>query len=185
MSECNLCGSERVCALSEVQEIRYKSYRLEVELAYSVCEACGREFVTTEQIRKNDHAILAAKRHADGLMSPKEIRRAREVLGLTQHKAAELFGGGRNAFSKYERGEVAQSGAMDRLIRLCLARPELLLNLAEGYLDQRVIHTKKEAIAVQDWQYSEDPVNDAVYHSANTPLRSLTVVPEQDVAYGS
>ncbi|WP_100639367.1 type II toxin-antitoxin system MqsA family antitoxin [Marinobacter salexigens] len=111
MNGCKLCGSERVGALSDAQQIRYKSFRLEVDLAYSVCKACGREFVATEQIRKNDQAILAAKRHADGLLSPKEIRRAREVLGLTQHKAAELFGGGRNAFSKYERGEIAQSGA--------------------------------------------------------------------------
>jgi len=72
---------------------------------------------------------VAAKRRADGLLSPEEIRHAREALGLTQHKAAEVFGGGRNAFSKYERGEVAQSVAMDRLIRLCLAHPKMLSEL--------------------------------------------------------
>ena len=129
MRNCKLCGSECVKALSEVQQIRYKSGELDVELAYSVCEGCGREFVATEQIRRNDEVILAAKRRADGLLSPEDIRHAREALGLTQHKAAEVFGGGRNAFSKYERGEVAQSVAMDRLIRLCLAHPKMLSEL--------------------------------------------------------
>jgi len=39
-------------------------------------------------------------------------------LGLTQHAASSIFGGGLNAFSKYERGEVIQSKAMDKLIRV-------------------------------------------------------------------
>lgn len=59
----------------------------------------------------------------------KTHRRARRTLGLSQEEAARLFGGGRNAFSKYERGEVAQSVAMDRLIRLCLSHPELVKEL--------------------------------------------------------
>lgn len=92
MSNCKVCGSERVKSLSEAQQIRYKSCQLEVELAYSVCEGCGREFVATGQIRKNDQAILAAKRHAGGLLSPEEVHQMREALGLTQYKAAELFG---------------------------------------------------------------------------------------------
>ncbi|WP_354470402.1 type II toxin-antitoxin system MqsA family antitoxin [Marinobacterium sp. MBR-109] len=38
-----------------------------------------------------------------------------------------MLGGGRNAFSKYERGEVAQSVAMDRIIRVCQTHPSLLV----------------------------------------------------------
>ena len=39
-------------------------------------------------------------------------------MKLTQEEAAKVFGGGVNAFSKYERGEVTQSAAMDKLIRV-------------------------------------------------------------------
>ena len=39
----------------------------------------------------------------------KEIRRIRRKLGLSQIAAARLTGGGHNAFSRYERGEVAVS----------------------------------------------------------------------------
>src|SRR5690606_39913720 len=59
-------------------------------------------------------------------------RDARETLRLTQGQAAELFGGGANAFSKCERGDVIQSVAMDRLIRLSLAFP-FALDLLRGF----------------------------------------------------
>jgi len=41
-----------------------------------------------------------------------------------------IFGGGANAFSKYERGEVIQSVPMDRLLRLVARYPVLLVELA-------------------------------------------------------
>jgi HTH-type transcriptional regulator/antitoxin MqsA len=44
-------------------------------------------------------------------------------LGLTQETASKIFGGGENAFSKYESGKVAQSAAMDRLLRLAYEFP--------------------------------------------------------------
>ncbi len=47
-----------------------------------------------------DKLILEAR--AEGQA---EIRLIRKKLGLSQAKAAELTGGGHNAFSRYERGE--------------------------------------------------------------------------------
>lgn len=185
MAMCNVCGSANVKAFCEVETIRYKSQPLTVEMAYSVCQGCGREFVGTEQIRENDKAVLAAKRVADGLLAPSEVRHGREWLSLTQEKAAEIFGGGRNAFSKYERGEVSQSLSMDRLIRICLAHPELVGELKDHHTGDRVISKRAEMISVQDWQHDYIPVNDAFYHAGNAQVRSFTVVPERDVAYGS
>jgi HTH-type transcriptional regulator/antitoxin MqsA len=79
-----------------------------------------------EQIRRNERRIRAGKQRADGLLSGTQIREAREQLGLSQQEAATLFGGGTNGFSKYERGETAQSVAMDRLLRLVMADPSKL-----------------------------------------------------------
>lgn len=127
---CAVCGSDDVCEYSTLESVRYKGSVLAVPMAWSECRGCEREFVAAEQIRANDTAVVAAKRESDGLLTPSAVRQARKVLDLSQEAAARLFGGGRNAFSKYERGEVAQSIAMDRLIRLCLNHPELLEELS-------------------------------------------------------
>ena len=37
---------------------------------------------------------------------------------VLQKQITSVFGGGLNAFSKYERGEIIQSEAMDKLIRV-------------------------------------------------------------------
>lgn len=45
------------------------------------------------------------------------------MLKLSQDDAAEIFGGGPKAFSKYENDDVAQSEAMDKMIRLAAQLP--------------------------------------------------------------
>jgi HTH-type transcriptional regulator/antitoxin MqsA len=90
------------------------------------CSSCDSALSDPEQIRRNQARIKDAKRLADGLLSGSQIRQAREVLGLSQQEAAAIFGGGTNGFSKYERGETAQSVAMDRLLRLVMADPSKL-----------------------------------------------------------
>jgi HTH-type transcriptional regulator/antitoxin MqsA len=87
-------------------------------LEYSQCDNCGADPVLAEQTKRNQVRFSDAKRAIDGLLSSSDIRKARHYLGLTQHAAASMFGGGLNAFSKYERGEVIQSEAMDKLIRV-------------------------------------------------------------------
>jgi putative zinc finger/helix-turn-helix YgiT family protein len=99
---------------------------LDVEgLADSKCLACGYIWVTDAQRAHNSNVIRTAytferdrRREQYGLLSGPEIAQVRSGLGLNQREAASLFGGGLNAFNKYESGEVLQSFAMDRLLRL-------------------------------------------------------------------
>ncbi|MDW6094462.1 type II toxin-antitoxin system MqsA family antitoxin [Vibrio ruber] len=123
MGECKVCKSHSVEILTADEEITYKGSTLSVEIEFSVCHACEREFISKDQIIKNDRMIRDAKKVHDGLFSAKEIAEARLTLGLTQEQASLVFGGGRNAFSKYERGEVSQSVAMDKLIKQALKHP--------------------------------------------------------------
>lgn len=58
-----------------------------------------------------------------------EIRRIRRKLGLTQKEAAAIFGGGINAFSRYERGEIEPNTSTMQLLRLLDRHPELLNEL--------------------------------------------------------
>ena len=127
---CKLCKSEDVSDFVEAEEITYKGSNLQVSIAYYLCNNCDREFISKPQILQNEAALRAAKKDYDGLLSSEEIIRARRTLSLTQEQAARVFGGGRNAFSKYERGEVSQSVAMDKLIRICLNHREVFHELA-------------------------------------------------------
>lgn len=55
-----------------------------------------------------------------------DLRAIRRRLKLTQVEAAHLFGGGVNAFSRYERGETAPPRSLVQLFRLLDHQPELL-----------------------------------------------------------
>ena len=136
MTSCKLCKSENVSDYVEAEEISYKGNALQVSIAYSLCNNCDREFISKPQILQNEAALRAAKKDYDGLLSSEEIIRARRTLSLTQDQASRVFGGGRNAFSKYERGEVSQSVAMDKLIRICLSHREIFHELARDIIEK-------------------------------------------------
>jgi HTH-type transcriptional regulator / antitoxin MqsA len=59
-----------------------------------------------------------------------ELARIRKRLHLTQKQAAQITGGGHNAFSRYERGEAKPLPAVVNLMRLLDRHPELLKEVA-------------------------------------------------------
>jgi HTH-type transcriptional regulator/antitoxin MqsA len=130
MTHCVVCKSEDIKSMTAVETVLYKGNELQIPLEYSVCNGCGREFVPRPQILRGEIALRNAKKKVDGLLSSEEISRARATLSISQEQASKVFGGGKNAFSKYERGEVSQSVAMDKLIRVCLKHHHVFRELA-------------------------------------------------------
>lgn len=123
---CSVCDSSAIEEKTDIEQFTYKDTDFEiVDFTYSVCTECGTEFVNPKQTKRNDQKIRDRHRVIDGLLSGSDIRRIRKKLGLTQHAAAQVFGGGTNAFSKYEKGEVIQSVAMDRLLRVAESVPDV------------------------------------------------------------
>lgn len=120
MATCKLCQSSSIIEHQDIERNHYKNKDYDVAIDYSVCGDCGREFISKPQILSNEARVREAKKKIDGLLSAEEIVAVRKKLNLTQSQAAEVFGGGRNAFSKYERSEVTQSVAMDKLLRLAI-----------------------------------------------------------------
>lgn len=118
MSVCNKCNSTDVVQASEVELNTYKDTEYSVNIDYSTCSSCHREFLTKPQIIANEVKVREAKKEIDGLLSAEAIKTIRKSLNLSQADASIVFGGGQNAFSKYERSEVTQSQAMDKLLRL-------------------------------------------------------------------
>lgn len=99
-------------------------------LLHSLCDHCGEYITTPDQSRHNKRLIIAARDQAVAArdraqrLAPADILQIRKALGLTQVQAARVFGGGPNAFGKYENGEVGPSEGMEKLLRLADNVPE-------------------------------------------------------------
>jgi HTH-type transcriptional regulator/antitoxin MqsA len=127
--KCPACQSQDVSIESYQSEIEHKGLVVQVsDLSRSVCGACGYEFSSHGQHDQNVALVRAAyvaervaHKKSKMLLSGLEIKQIRKHFGLLQQEAAQLFGGGLNAFSKYENEEIVQTVSMDRLIRLVAA----------------------------------------------------------------
>ena len=62
-------------------------------------------------------------------VDPDYIARVRKKLDLDQRQAAELFGGGVNAFSRYENGKTKPPLALVKLLKLLDRHPDLLVEV--------------------------------------------------------
>lgn len=115
---CPICGEGHVTDHVDQVESEYKGHKKLLPMRYRLCEACHSDFAGPAEGKLNKRAIMAFRKSVDGLMTGAEICALREKYKLTQAQAAKLFGGGPVAFSKYENDDVAQSDAMDALLRL-------------------------------------------------------------------
>lgn len=123
---CRKCGAANPEVITFSDTVDFRGMELDVEnLQESKCRNCGYTWVTSAQRAHNNSATRAAYglvrdelRQKHGMLTGHDIAQIRNYFGLNQRDAAALFGGGYNAFNKYESGEVLQSYAMDRLLRL-------------------------------------------------------------------
>jgi putative zinc finger/helix-turn-helix YgiT family protein len=168
-------ASNLSCPVCEKGALRSESWDMEFEhagqkaiaqgLEYSVCDTCGADPVLPEQARRNQVKISDARRQFDGLMSSYAIAEMRERFGLSQSEAAKLFGGGENAFSKYERGVVTQSQSMDKLMRVAQDVPGVMEHLwklsglesAKEPIDQQFAWTGDAVFVLEAYSPSETP----------------------------
>ena len=63
---------------------------------------------------------------------PNFIRSVRAKLNLTQREAGDLFGGGVNAFSRYESGKVEPPKSLSILFALLDENPALLQRIRQA-----------------------------------------------------
>lgn len=120
---CPLCEQGVLDEHESSKLAEYKGVKRTVPLYFSCCSVCGTEQANTRHLRANKRAMQAFKKEVDGLLTGAQIRQIRESFELTQADAAQVFGGGPVAFSKYESEDVAQSEGMDKLLRVAQAVP--------------------------------------------------------------
>ncbi len=96
-------------------------------VAGDFCPACGESVLGAAESARFSAAMLAFNRQVNAsIVDPGFISSVRKKLALDQREAAEIFGGGVNAFSRYENGKTKPPLALVKLLQVLNRHPELL-----------------------------------------------------------
>ncbi|WP_338725911.1 type II toxin-antitoxin system MqsA family antitoxin [Shewanella baltica] len=127
---CQICGTGHLTTIEKMLPSIYRGITRVLPDVYSVCCECGSEQANAIQTRHNKRVMQAFKKEIDGLLTGTEIRLIRKQFDITQSQAANIFGGGPVAFSKYESDDISQSESMDKLLRVSQSVPGAFIWLA-------------------------------------------------------
>lgn len=91
------------------------------------CPACDESILAVEASRRTMSLMLEFNKQVNAsIVDPDFIANVRKKLALDQREAAEIFGGGVNAFSRYENGKTKPPLALVKLFKLLDRHPDLL-----------------------------------------------------------
>jgi len=124
---CPMCGAAEL--VHDTRDIPY-TYKGETTILTTTgdfCPACG-ESIHDEKDSERVMREMSdfAKQVNASLVDPAFIARVRRKLALDQREAAEIFGGGVNAFSRYETGKTRPPLALVKLLKVLDRHPDLL-----------------------------------------------------------
>lgn len=122
------------CAAAElVHDTRDSPYTYKGEstilpaLTGDFCPACGEVVLDMAESARSSAAMLAFNKQVNAaIVDPGFIASVRKKLALDQREAAEIFGGGVNAFSRYENGKTKPPLALVKLLKVLDRHPDLL-----------------------------------------------------------
>lgn len=126
--KCPCCGAAEL--INDTRDLSYV-YKGETAVIPSVtgdfCPACGEVILGREQGDRYSELIGVFQRQVNAAyVDPGYIVKVRKKLDLDQREAAEIFGGGVNAFSRYENGKTKPPLALVKLLKVLDRHPELL-----------------------------------------------------------
>ena len=91
------------------------------------CPACGEAVLKSGESARVSGLMLAFNKQVNAsIVDPEFIASVRKKLHLDQREAAEIFGGGVNAFSRYENGKTKPPLALVKLLKVLDRHPDLL-----------------------------------------------------------
>jgi len=91
------------------------------------CPACGESVLDSAESTRVSAAMLDFNKQVNAsIVDPGYIASVRKKLSLDQREAAEIFGGGVNAFSRYETGKTKPPLALVKLLKVLDRHPDLL-----------------------------------------------------------
>ena len=126
--KCPVCGAAEL--ISDVRDLPY-TYKGETTVIAAVtgefCPACAESVLAGAESERVMREMRAFSKQVNAaIVDPGFITSVRKKLALDQREAAELFGGGVNAFSRYETGKTKPSLALVKLLKVLDRHPDLL-----------------------------------------------------------
>ncbi|MEN9682247.1 MAG: hypothetical protein RLZZ627_2140 [Pseudomonadota bacterium] len=126
--KCPICGAAEL--IHDTRDLSY-TYKGETSLIPSVtgdfCPACDEVVLNREHGNRYSELVGLFQRQVNSaFVDPDYIAKVRRKLDLDQRQAAELFGGGVNAFSRYENGKAKPPLALVKLLKVLDRHPDLL-----------------------------------------------------------
>ena len=126
--KCPCCGAAKLTR--ETRDLPY-TYKGESTTIPSVmgdfCPACDEVILNREHGDRYSDLVGQFQRQVNATyVDPDYIAQVRRKLDLDQRQAAEIFGGGANAFSRYENGKTKPPLALVKLLKVLDRHPELL-----------------------------------------------------------
>lgn len=126
---CPICGEQALEHKKKPVIYTYKNHNFTINQPAEWCEACGEGIIGPEDNKLVMVDIQEEKAKIDGLLSPSEIQKIRRSLKLNQKEASQLFGGGINAFNRYEKGVNPIPKPLSLLLTLLEKHPDQLNEL--------------------------------------------------------
>lgn len=132
--KCPDCGAADLVRATRSLQHRYKSQTTRIpRVTGDWCPACGEVVLGMDEARRVGALVDVFNREVNAaLVDPGFIAGVRRKLRLDQREAAALFGGGVNAFSRYETGKAKPPLALVKLFEVLDRHPELLEEIRSG-----------------------------------------------------
>lgn len=126
--KCPSCGTGKL--VRDTRDVAY-TYKGESTVLPQVtadfCTACDEYIQDAAESRRTMDLMLAFNKQVNAsIVDPEFIVGVRKKLALDQREAGEIFGGGVNAFSRYETGKTKPPLALVKLLKVLDRHPELL-----------------------------------------------------------
>lgn len=123
--KCHACNKGTLTHKVKEQFFTYKGKSIKLDQPGLWCSSCEEGILSGEDIAMTEKAFDEFKSKIDGLLNPEEIKHIRkDILKISQEEAGRLFGGGKNGFSRYERGEIKPLPAISILLKMFERHPE-------------------------------------------------------------
>jgi HTH-type transcriptional regulator / antitoxin MqsA len=125
--KCPMCGAAEMVHDTRDIPYTYKGETAILKTTGDFCPACGESIHDAEDSERVMSEMRAFSRQVNAtIVDPEFIVKVRKKLALDQREAAEIFGGGVNAFSRYETGKTKPPLALVKLLKVLDRHPELL-----------------------------------------------------------
>ncbi len=125
---CPSCGGAELIHDTRPMSYTYKGESTVIEdVTGDYCPACGEAVLEMEESVRTSALMLDFNQQENAAaVDPTFIASVRKKLSLDQREAGQIFGGGANAFSRYENGRSKPPVSLVKLLKVLNRHPDLL-----------------------------------------------------------